>query len=249
MQHFPAIIKNEEGSLIVIVLMILVMVTILGVSATTISRTELMISTNELISQKLFFTADAGIEHIRKQLQIPLAAINAGSTGGVNLTFALQGFDGSHPAEGFNYEEGAQWIYEKKFELDDMPHRVDPMYYTVQIWNNPNDFGPDGIEGTLDDYGPDLIKGTDDDGNITMDGDSLVYARSTAKRPRTGLSGGGTSSIEVLLLGRIKPGTARSITGYSGQEGAGSGKSYVSSDANAMSATALNTTQGTGLLQ
>ncbi|MBW1814078.1 MAG: hypothetical protein JRJ39_10550 [Deltaproteobacteria bacterium] len=70
-----------------------------------------------------------------------------------------------------------------------------------------------------------------------------MYARSVSTGPR-----GGTTAIEVYLLGRIKPGTARSITGYSGQEGAGSGKSHVSSDANAMSASALNTTQASGLL-
>ncbi|MBW1814077.1 MAG: hypothetical protein JRJ39_10545 [Deltaproteobacteria bacterium] len=109
--------ENENKiSLIVIVLMILVMVTILGLTATTVSRTELQISTNELISQRMFFTADSGIEHIRKQLQIPLAAANAGTTGGVNLTFALLGFTGSDPATATNYDGGAQWIDNADFD-------------------------------------------------------------------------------------------------------------------------------------
>lgn len=219
MRSLFSLMENEEGSLIVIVLMILVMVTILGVSATTVSRTELQISTNELISQRMFFTADAGIEHIRKQLQIPLAAANAGTTGGVNLTNILLGRDGTSgggdDATATNFAGGARWIDNADFDGDGMK-------YSVRVWNNASD----------------------PSGSAMVDSDSLIYARSTASGPR-----GGASSIEVYLLGRIKPGTARSITGYSGQEGAGSGKSYVSSDANAMSASALNTTQGSGLLQ
>ena len=217
MQDVSSILKNEEGSLIVIVLMILVMVTILGLTASTVSRTEVQISTNELISQRMFFTADSGIEHIRKQLQIPLAAANAGTTGGVNLTFALLGRDvtngGGDDASGTNFGDGARWIDNADFDGDGMN-------YSVRVWNNSSD-----------------------PGGSTSDTDSLVYARSVSTGPR-----GGTTAIEVYLLGRIKPGTARSITGYSGQEGAGSGKSYVSSDANAMSASALNTNQASGLL-
>lgn len=219
MKRFYTTVENEEGSLIVIVLMILVLVTILGVSATTVSRTEVQISTNELISQRMFFTADAGIEHVRKQLQIPLATANAGTTGGVNLTFALLGRDeslgGDDDATAFNYNGAARWIDNADFDGDGMR-------YSVRVWNNSSD----------------------PSGSPVSDTDSLVFARSVATGPR-----GGASSIEVYLLGRIKPGTARAITGYSGQEGAGSGKSYVSADANAMSTSALNTTQGTGLLQ
>lgn len=203
--------------MIVIVLMILVMVTILGVSATTVSRTELQISTNELISQRMFFTADAGIEHIRKQLQIPMGAI-INPTSGIDLTFALKGRDlsdgGGDDATATNFNGGALWI-------DDADFDGDGMGYTVRVWNNSTD-----------------------PGGAATDTDALIFARSVAAGPR-----GGTSAVEAFLLGRIKPGTARSITGYSGQEGAGSGKSYVSSDANAMTASALNTTQASGLLK
>jgi len=218
MQQISSILKNDEGSLIVIVLMILVMVTILGLTATTVSRTEVQISTNELISQRMFFTADSGIEHAQRMLHTQIASANAGTTSGVNMTPVLFGQDltsgGGDDATGFDYDNGAIWISNADFDGDGMN-------YSVRVWNNSSDPG----------------------GN-TSDTDSFVYARSVATGPR-----GGTTAIEVYLLGRIKPGTARSITGYSGQEGAGSGKSYVSSDANAMSATALNTTQASGLLR
>jgi hypothetical protein len=227
MKPFSNILKNEDGSLIVIVLMILVMVTILGVSATTISTTEVQISTNALLYQRLFFTAESGIEHIRKELQYPLHAITSGSSADINMTFALRGRDQASDtgddATGKGYDSGAHWIDEFDFDGDGM-------HYSVRIWNNPDDYGADATQGTSDDF--------------TTDTDKFVLAQSTATGPR-----GGKVIIEVRLLGRIKPGTERSITGYSGQEGAGSGKSYVSSDANAMSASSLNTTQGSGLLQ
>jgi len=229
MKFFSTILKNENGSMIVIVLMILVMVTILGLSATTISTTEVQISTNALLYQRMFFTAEPGIEHIRKELQYPLHAVTSGSSADINMTFALRGRDQltgtDDDATGVGYANGAHWIEKENSDFDG-----DGMSYAVRVWNNPDDYGDDHTQGTSDD--------------AITDTDKYVLAQSTSYGPR-----GGKVSIEVRLLGRIKPGTERSITGYSGQEGAGSGKSYVSSDANAMSSSALNTTQGTGLLQ
>jgi Tfp pilus assembly protein PilX len=227
MKPFLKILGNEDGSLIVIVLMILVMVTILGLTATTVSRTEVQISTNALLYQRMFFTAESGIEHIRKELSYPLHAITSGASSDINLTFALKGRDQtagtSDDATGNDYDSGAKWIDNYDFDGDGM-------HYSVRIWNNPDDYGTDTTQGTSDD--------------VNTDTDKYVLAQSTATGPW-----GGKTSIEVRLLGRIKPGTEKSITGYSGQEGAGSGKSYVSSDANAMSSSALSTTQGSGLLQ
>jgi len=218
MKPYINIVKNEEGSLIVIVLMILVMVTILGLTATTISTTEVRISTNALLYQRMFFTAESGIEHIRKELQYPLQAVTSGSSADIDMTFALRGHDQQSntgdDATGYSYDDGAVWITNADPDGDGMK-------YSVRVWNNP-----------------------DDAGETTTDTDNYVMAQATASGPR-----GGSTSIEVRMLGRIKPGTERSITGYSGQEGAGSGKSYVSADANAMDSGALNTTQGTGLLQ
>lgn len=54
------IIDNEEGSTIVFALLILVVLTILGISATTTSTIEFKIVQNEKIYQRNFYIADSG---------------------------------------------------------------------------------------------------------------------------------------------------------------------------------------------
>jgi hypothetical protein len=52
--------KNEEGFVIVFVLMILVVVSIIGISATDTSQTEHQIARNERLYKTLFYDADSG---------------------------------------------------------------------------------------------------------------------------------------------------------------------------------------------
>jgi hypothetical protein len=59
MLKIASILKNEEGSLIVLTIMILVMLTIVGLAASNISTTEVQIATSELIYQRNFYRAEA----------------------------------------------------------------------------------------------------------------------------------------------------------------------------------------------
>ncbi len=57
----PAIVHNEEGFVLVLAMMIMVVVTLLGLAATTTSVFEINIAGNEKWSQEQFFQADSGI--------------------------------------------------------------------------------------------------------------------------------------------------------------------------------------------
>ena len=62
MQTHPSILKNQKGSVIVLAMIILALLTLVGVSAITTSTTEMNIAANDQLSKMVFYTADAGIE-------------------------------------------------------------------------------------------------------------------------------------------------------------------------------------------
>ena len=62
MQKTIFIMSNQQGSVIVIAMVILVLLTILGISATTTSTTEVQISTNTVLHNVAFYTAESGLE-------------------------------------------------------------------------------------------------------------------------------------------------------------------------------------------
>lgn len=66
----------------------------------------------------------------------------------------------------------------------------------------------------------------DDGGSPTIDTDGLIYVLSEARGPRRTLC-----RIEMLLEGKI---SGQDISNYIAQEGAGAGKNFVSSDAEAI---------------
>jgi len=68
MLKITSIIKNQQGSIIVIAMIILSLLTIIGISATNMSTTEVQVSTNALLHNIAFYTADSGIETGRAAL-------------------------------------------------------------------------------------------------------------------------------------------------------------------------------------
>ncbi len=77
MKTMTAIIKNEQGSVLVMAIMVLALLTIVAFTATRTSNIEVQISGNELLHQKYFFTAEAGIARAIKQLEQPFVIANA----------------------------------------------------------------------------------------------------------------------------------------------------------------------------
>jgi hypothetical protein len=53
-----SILNNEEGSVIIAALMVLVLLTIIGIASTNVSNTEVKISTHNLIHQQSFYRAE-----------------------------------------------------------------------------------------------------------------------------------------------------------------------------------------------
>jgi hypothetical protein len=54
-----SILNNEEGSVIIAAVMVLVLLTIVGIASTNTSNTEIKIATHELIYQRNFYAAEA----------------------------------------------------------------------------------------------------------------------------------------------------------------------------------------------
>ena len=209
MKGISSQVRNEEGSVLVIAIMILVLLTIIGISTSKTSEMDLQIAGNENLYKNVLYTADAGIEHVRAMLntRLMLDPTNASriAQGQAPLwTFALDGSqsgiaaatDGVGGDNIGDFEGGADWVNNAG---------LGKFNYTVTVWNN-DDSGTGGDEGS--------------------DTDSIIWARSEATGP-----GGANVTIEVSLLAEAE-GTA--YTGYTAQAGAGAGKSYSSDDLNAI---------------
>lgn len=64
MKNFPVFLNNEKGSTLIVAIMFLMLLTILGVFATTTSTIELQISGNDKISRMVFYAADSGVAFV-----------------------------------------------------------------------------------------------------------------------------------------------------------------------------------------
>lgn len=185
-------IGNARGSVLVVALLILVVVTIIGVAALTTSSTERLTSANFLLYERAFYTAEAGMEHVkegmRNALREPARLASLATTGRANWSFLLTG------ATATTYDGGVKWISNQPLDI---------YRYTVTIWDND-----------------------DGDGKPAVDADGIVHVRAEATGPLNS-----RCSIQTILDANV---VTNPIMGYNAQDGSGSGKSYVSSDKNAV---------------
>ena len=81
MMKMTALLKKDQGSVIVAAMLILVLLTIIGIAATSTSRTELNITSNTQLHKMAFFTAESGWQHLTNWLddQYPLPTQDIGS--------------------------------------------------------------------------------------------------------------------------------------------------------------------------
>ena len=81
MIQIKALFKNDDGSVMVAAMLILVLLTIIGISATTMSNSELSITTNAQLHKMAFFTAESGWHVMADWIddQYPLPTVNLGS--------------------------------------------------------------------------------------------------------------------------------------------------------------------------
>ena len=202
MQTVVSYLSNDRGSVIVAAMMILALLTIIGIAATNMSNTELKISTNSLLYERAFYTAEAGLERSKESLRARFvdqnkAQIASGGEG--DWSFALNGSLAGYgeavndPVFGL---PAVLWI---------ASNNLNGVTFSVRIWDND-----------------------DGDSDQKSDADGLIYIRADA----VGSVRGGRCSIEELVEGSSTGGPS---SGYTAQEGGGSGKAYTSNDANKIS--------------
>jgi Tfp pilus assembly protein PilX len=84
MRNPAALIKSEEGSVMVVALIVLAMLTIIGISASNTSTTELQIVRNDLLYRINFYKAEAaareGAQTVANLAKTSPAEINPGQT-------------------------------------------------------------------------------------------------------------------------------------------------------------------------
>ena len=127
--------KYEDGYIIIAALLILALLTIISVSAINMSTTELKIATNELLYEKAFYAAEAGLQHLTERLRIQYingnsANLSSGST--PNWSFALLGAVDSD-------EDG---IADFAGSVEELNTKLDNIGIQVRIWNNDDGGGP-----------------------------------------------------------------------------------------------------------
>jgi len=127
--------KNEEGYIIIAALLILALLTIISVSAINMSTTESKIATNELLYEKAFYAAEAGLQHLTALLRIQYITGNSAnlSSGGTpNWSFALLGAVDSD-------EDG---IGDFAGSVEKLNRKLDNIDIHVRVWNNDDGGGP-----------------------------------------------------------------------------------------------------------
>lgn len=202
--------RNESGSVLIMVIMILALLTIVGLTASRNSSVEVMIANNAMYHQRTFYAAESGLVHGVNLLEQPFVSANAlramaGAT--LDWDFALDGSiataaqdpleDGTpgYDPDGDSIRDGAIWI-------DEAP--IDLARYSISIWNNL-DAGDNHINDT----------------------DAVIWMQSDASDAM-----GARSSVRILLQGTT---TDETVYGYRAQAGAGAGKNYNASDTKAIS--------------
>jgi Tfp pilus assembly protein PilX len=129
------VFENESGSVLIIALIMLVLLTVLGITATSTSNIELQIAGNERNYKRAFYVANAGIEQARASLAAALAQYRANqiSTGAtLDWSFALDGQAGKDKAQDCTYLKGTKWFTEEPFD----EQALSGYKFTVTLWND-----------------------------------------------------------------------------------------------------------------
>jgi hypothetical protein len=149
-------IKNERGSVLVIALIMLVLLTVLGITATSTSNIELQIAGNERNYKRAFFIANAGVEHARADLAAKLAIFRATQVSqgsALDWSFALDNEANMGTAGGITPDMGVEWLDE---------NFGDGYTYIVTVFNDD-----DSATG----------------GTATSDTNGRIFARAVASGP------------------------------------------------------------------
>jgi len=134
---FPIIAPGtrQDGYIIIAAVLILALLTIICASASNMSTTEMKIATNELLYERAFYAAEAGVQQLTEILGAQYLIKNKAilSTGGTpTWSFALRGAVDSDK-DGIGDFRGSVCLLETEFDEVDLK---------VRIWNNHDGGGP-----------------------------------------------------------------------------------------------------------
>ena len=179
MQKLTSIINNRQGSVIIVALIILVLLTIIGIAATNTSTTEVQISTNALLNNVAFYTADSGIEAGRAALNT-LKLNDFGSWD--NLLFNLDAADVDKVSilvDSAACDPDPCWTLDDVIdEIEAGGRTVGPATFTLAIADNDDLDGSDAV---------------DSDDTIILTSTLVSPYRNATATIRTTVRGGGTA--------------------------------------------------------
>jgi len=206
--------KNERGSTIVAALMILTLLTIIGIAAINSSMTERATSTNYLLYERVFFSAETGLEHakaaLQNQMSTQLPLVGAGID--PKFTFALTGATDSFPTNPdwkklLDEPEPTIAGYKKYFGSAITNSPLEGYQYTIYIWDNRDEAPAADVPA--------------------VDKDGTIFMLARASGPR--------NSKSCIFTTLVAAADTNPLSGYNAQEGAGPGKGYSSLDKNGVS--------------
>ena len=176
MQKITSILNNQQGSVIIIAVIILALLTIIGIAAINTSTTEVQISTNALLHNVALYTADSGIEAGRAALN-NIKIADAGNWD--NLLFNIDAADDDKVSILVN---GVACAPDPCWTLDDIIDEVEPGGRTV---------GPATYTLTV-------VDNNDLDGNDEVDSDNTVFLTSELVSPYRNA----TATISTTVRGK-----------------------------------------------
>ena len=197
--------SSEKGSVLVLTVMVLVLMSIVGFTTIRRSTIESEISGNHLLYHLYFYAAEAGIERAIETLEEEFIHANTGSVANgmiANWDFAFAGGDQAIGTEDDVFDmdqDGIGSSIESAIWFDNT--QIGSIVYQVNLWNND-----------------DTIVG----GTYQKDRDGMIWVRCDATGPK-----GGGVGIQVLLRGK---GGGPMFADYTAQPGSGARSNFISDD-------------------
>ena len=197
--------SSENGSILVVTVMVLVLMSIVGLTTLRRSTVESEISGNHLLYHLYFFAAEAGIERAIESLEEEFIHANMGSVANsitASWDFSFAGGDQIIGTEDDVFEmdkDGIGSYPESAVWFDNSS--IGAIAYQVKLWNNDD---------------------TRVGGSFLSDRDGIIWVRCDATGPK-----GGGVSIQVLLQGKAGGPT---VSDYTAQPGTGARDNFISND-------------------
>ncbi len=179
---------NQDGTVLIIALLMLVAVTALGFFSTTTSTIESQVTANNNMYKKAFYAAEAGLERARVVLSKMLVDNNQSRMA-----------SGEKPVYSFALDGSQSGVNAASLNADDRPD-----FENGAVWYNNVTIGDSAYTVTLyDDW--------ESDDDATSDANGRIWARGEGTAP-----GGAESAIELLLGGEYDEEAIQDYTAQAG---------------------------------